>query len=223
MDGFFIIVLFAIVAIIVFVASQIGAAQRRKELSGWAAARGFSFDPNHDSDLRCRYDFECFNRGHGRYAYNVMEGDDRGRRTIAFDYHYETGSGKNHRTHRFSAVIVHTGLLLKPLSIRAETIFDKIGGILGFGDIELESAEFNSRFRVTSPDRRWAFDLLPQTTMEFLLASPDFSLEIENDCILAYNDSVFSTSTFESALNVIAGFLDRIPPSVLQELEKARR
>jgi hypothetical protein len=225
MDGgvFFIVLIAIAVFLAIALANYFQSEGRRKELSRWAASRGFSFEPDRDDSLRNRYPFACFDRGHSRYAYNILSGDDRGRRIVAFDYHYKTGSGKDETTHRFSAVIVHTGLLLKPLSIRRETFFDKVSGFLGAGDIELESAEFNSRFHVASPDRRWAFDVLPQTTMEFLLESPDYSLELENDCVLAYNGSVFSTSALESALDVIAGFMDRIPPSVLKELEAARQ
>ena len=39
-------------------------------------------------------------------------------------------------------------------------------------EIEFESTEFSKEFHVKSPDRRWAFDVLSQATMEFLLALP---------------------------------------------------
>jgi len=168
------------------------------------------------------YSFSCLSKGDHRYAYNIMQGKVRDRPILAFDWHYELGGdGKNetHNDHYFSAVIVQPGVVLKPLLIRSETFFDKIGEVFGLGAIELESAEFNRRFHVTSPDRRWAFDVLPQTTMEFLLASPHFTLEIQDFCILAHTGSVFSTAEFESALSVLNGFLDRIPPSVIQDLK----
>lgn len=233
MAGFFIVipfVLFIAFAIFLIALGQAQARQRQELLGRWAAKHGLSFQPDDDDSFEDRYAaFSCFTEGDDRHAYNVMQGASGDRRVLAFDYHYETehtdsDGDKDTDDHDFSAVIVHTGLAFKPLSIRGETFGDSIGRFFGGGDIELESAEFNSEFHVTSPDRRWTFDVLPQTTMEFLLKSPRFVLEIQNDCVLAYTDTdhTFSTDEFESALDVVLGFLDRIPPSVRQELESAK-
>jgi len=227
-DGFIVILIIAVIGFIGFtLLSYYFAEKRREQLSRWAASRGLSFDAAKDSSMEDRYPgFACLREGDDRYAYDIMQGADQKqtRSICAFDYHYETystDSKGNRQTHHyhFSAIVVDTGLPLRPLSIRSETFFDKIGEFLGHEDINLESAEFNRRFHVTSPDRRWAFDVLPQPTMEFLLESPRFALEIQNGCVLAYTKSTFSADEFESALGVVCGFLDRIPPSVLNELK----
>lgn len=213
------IVIFAAIAMLNFYLAE----QRRKELRTWASARGLSFQSCRDDSLAALHmGFSCFERGGNRYAYNIAQGANGQRSIQAFDYHYETkgSKGQTHH-HRFSAVVVRAGLPLKPLSIRGETLFDGVGTFFGLGDIELESAEFNRRFHVTSPDRRWAFDALPQATMEFLLESPPFSIEIQYDCMIAHTGRVFSAPDFDAALNVLNGFLDRIPPTVLQELKDA--
>jgi len=106
--------------------------------------------------------FTCLQEGSNRYACNIMQGTDAGHGVCAFDYHYETYStdSKGNRTtyhYNFSVVIISTGLPLKPLSIRRETFFDKVGAFLGCEDINFESAEFSRAFFVKSPDRRWAF------------------------------------------------------------------
>jgi len=224
---FFLFIAFAAVVVGLIWLSRHQANMRRVELGNWATARGLSFSPDHDASIDNRYpSFSCLAQGDGRYAYNIMQGDDRGRPVLAFDYHYATHStdSKGHRTtyhHQFSAVIVSTGLPLKPLSIQTENLFHKIGAFFGFEDINFESAEFSRTFRVTSPDRRWAFDVLPQDTMEFLLAAPRFALGMGDRSVIAYRGGVFSTADFESALDVIAGLLDRIPQGVLDELKGA--
>jgi hypothetical protein len=53
--------------------------------------------------------------------------------------------------------------------------------------------------------------------MEFLLASQRFSLEFARQALIAYTGSTFPVATFEAALDVIEGVLDRIPESLIKE------
>jgi hypothetical protein len=205
--------------------SHIQARKRRKELAAWASARGFSFDPGEDGSVDGRYPgFSCLERGDDRYGYNIMRGESGKLPFCAFDYHYETYSydSKQRRQthhHHFSAAIVEAGLPLKPLLIRGETIFDKVGEFLGFNDIDFESAEFSRRFCVKSPDRRWAFDVLHQGAMEFLLNSPRFDLEFQGRSVIAYRNGTFTLEDFGDALTVTRGLLDLLPESVKDELK----
>ncbi len=221
-----IVLIFAVVVFVGFWLLRLYYADKRlAELYRWAISRGLSFDAAKDFSMKDRYpDFACLREGSSRYAYNIMRGTKNNRSICAFDYHYETesiDSEGNTQTdnHYFSAVMVETGMPLEPLLIRHETFFDKIGEFFGGGDIHFESAEFNRQFHVASPNRRWAFDALPQPTMEFLLESPRFVLEIQNGCVLAYRNNTFTTDGFDAALAVVFGFLDRIPKSVLSDLK----
>ena len=227
-----VIIILVIAAVIVLaVLAQQQAKKRRMALAAWAASRGLTFDPSHDGGMDDRYPgFTCLRQGDDRYAYNVMAGQvarGGGASTAgvtAFDYHYETSStdSEGKRTthdHHFSAVIVAAGLPLKPLLIRKEGFFDKVGAFLGFEDIDFESTEFSKEFFVKSPDRRWAFDVLQQSTMEFLLAAPRFSLEFQGSDVIAYRDRTFKPEDFDAALTVIAGVLDRLPDYLLKEMK----
>jgi hypothetical protein len=108
---------------------------------------------------------------------------------------------------------------LKPLFIRKEGFFDKVGEFLGFYDIDFESAEFSREFCVKSPDKRWAFDVLHQRAMEFLLASPRFALDFQRDGVLATGSGCFNPQQFDDAVRVVTGLLDMLPHSVVQELQ----
>lgn len=224
MEPFLFFILAAAVIIVLAVLAHQQAKKRQMALAAWASSRGLSFDPSRDHQMDDRYPrFKCLRQGDNRYAYNVMAGDAGGRGVSAFDYHYETHStdSKGHRTthnHHFSAVIVTTGLPLKPLVIRKEHFFDKVGEFLGFDDIDFESTEFSREFYVKSPDRRWAFDVIHQATMEFLLASPRFTLEFQGSDAIAYRDRTFKPEDFEAALRVIEGVLQRLPESLLREM-----
>jgi hypothetical protein len=142
----------------------------------------------------------------------------------AFDYHYEThhtDSKGNRRTthHYFSAVIVDSGLPLKPLFICQERLFDKLADFVGFNDIDFESAEFSKKFYVKSPDKKWAYDVLHQATMEFMLQSLQYDIEFFGRHVIAYRNKTFTVGYFEEAINLVNGILDRFPESLIQELK----
>ena len=219
------ILVFLLIAVGLSVLSHLQAQKRRRELQEWAAGKGYSFDPAARESLDYRFGgFSCLQRGANRYACNLIGGTEAGRAFRAFDYHYETYSssskgGRRTHHHWFSAAIVDAGLPLKPLVIRAETIFDKIGEFLGLDDIDFESSEFSRRFCVKSPDRRWAFDVLHQAAMEFLLGAPAFNLEFAGTSVIAYREGILPPADFEAAIAVAQGLLDLLPRSVVNELK----
>jgi len=195
------------------------AAQRRKALRAWAVRNGLSFDPSHDGSMDERFpDFGCLHQGGDRYGYNCMIGPQRGRTVLAFDYHYETGSGKDRTSHHFSAVILASGVPLKPLHIRSEGFFDRVGEFFGFDDIDFESAEFSREFRVTSPDRRWAYDVIHARMMAYLLAAPRMSIQFDSGHVIVWQGGrTFSPAQFTDALELAGGILDRLPNYLVQQ------
>ena len=198
--------------------------KRRQELELLAQRRGWQFDTRHDSSFDDRYAFGCLKQGSNRYAYNLLTGQAAGRQICGFDYHYETTStdseGKTQTHHHsFSAMLVDTGLPLEPLSIRSESFFDRIGGLFGFDDIDFESDEFSRTFHVKAPNRRWAYDVLHQETMEYLLHAPRFAIEFSGPRVLASRGSLFRPADFEQALDVVFGIIERLPKSLLREMK----
>ncbi len=198
-------------------------AQRRKELAAWAASHGLRFDPSEHFEFDGRFsEFDCLHKGSRRYAHNLLEGAWTGRGFLGFDYHYETHStdSKGRRTtqhHYFSAVILESRIPLKPLFIRPEGLFDKITEFFGYDDIDFESAEFSRKFYVRSPDKRWAFDVIHQRTMEFLLEAPRFTMKFDLQHAIAYRSGRFKPAEFGAAAEVIAGVLDRLPEYVVRQ------
>jgi len=218
-----ILVLIAIGVIALIVWGIMSAAKRRKELAEWAGRHGLRFRADSDYGLDSRYaSFQCLQQGSRRYAYNLVDGAWQGRPFLGFDYHYETyatdskGQQQTHH-HYFSAVILDSDVPLKPLNIRPEGVFDKIAQFFGWDDINFESAEFSSKFHVTAPDRRWAYDVLHARTIAFLLQMPRFSLQFDDRRVIAYKGSTFSVAEFESAAEIIRGILDRLPDYVIQQ------
>jgi hypothetical protein len=212
MEAPFAITIVVIVIAVVIACHVYASSRRRKELAAYARERGLSFRPDKDRGMDDRYgEFKCLRRGRSRFAHNIITGELQGLTVNAFDYHYTTGSGKNRRTHRFSALIARSPVAIKPLLIRRENVFDKVTEFFGLDDIDFESAEFSRKFFVKSTDKRWAFDVIHQRTMEYLLEAPAFSIQFDNENIITWRSRRFGASDFDEACGLIKGILDRLP------------
>ncbi len=186
--------------------------RRRGRLSAWAHAKGLDFDAAPDDGMADYFsNFKCLQRGLNRFSCNRMEGDWGGLPIKAFDYHYAAGAGEDRIDYDFSAVIITSAVSLKPLYICREGFLDKLTELIGFGDIDFESAEFSRKFRVKSPDKRWAYDVIHQRTMEHLLSGPDVGVQLDFMYIIAWGRRRFSPDEFEAAAELAHGILDRLP------------
>lgn len=215
-----VVIIIAIAAILIAAALYDRRLKRKRieALTGWASQHGLEFLEYEDGSYDGRFPaFECLKQGSNRYAYNRCEGVRNGNSLCAFDYHYETytrSKGGRRRTHHhyFSAVVVKSPIVLKPLFLRPENFFDKVKEFFGADDIDFESIEFSRRFFVKAPDKRWAYDVIHQRTMEFLLASPAFAIEFGTWDAIVWRSSTFSApEEFEAALRVIEGIFERFP------------
>ncbi len=203
--------------------------KRREAMAALAAELGWRFDRTRDRSHDDEYaHFEIFRRGHSRAAYNTMWGEleRQGRRWPAkmgdFTYKITTSTGKSTstQTYRFSYLILHMPWSRVPdLLIRREGMFDKIAGVLGFDDIDFESAEFSRRFHVSSPDKRFAYDVIDPRMMEFLLKGDPPTVDIENRrCCISDGRRRWEPVEFRQKLKWITEFLDHWPKHVLASL-----
>jgi hypothetical protein len=212
------VLLFLVIVLAVFIVGGWLAGRRRKLLATWAAEHGLRFPASVTEPLDERHPaFHALRRGHSRRAFNLADGEWNGRPIVTFDYRYVIGHGKDRQVRRFSAVILQSEFPLRPLSIRPEGFFDRVGEFFGFDDIDFESAEFSRKYHVTGPDKRWAYDVLHARTIEHLLSSPSFSIAFDETHAMVWKDRTFDPETFEAAIAVVEGILDRIPDYVVQD------
>lgn len=200
--------------------------KRREALAALAARLGFHFDPsrnwNHDEQYA---HFEIFRRGHSRAAFNTLTGEleiDGLRWPVRMgDFVYKvtrhTGKGSHTQTYRFSYLILHLPFPRVPdLLIRREGMFDKVAGVLGFDDIDFESAEFSRRFHVKGSDKRFAFDVIHPRMMEFLLAGDAPTVDIERGrCCLSDGRRRWQPPEFEARLGWARAFFGLWPEYVV--------
>jgi len=242
-DLVFLIVILVVACIVAvriraYILRQMAKDRREKELREWTRSKGFTYSATEAlMKFHCQ-PFECLQKGDYCYSYNIIEGTSGNRPFRAFDYYYRYESsssdgeswspglwlmGKDRTDHHFSAVVIEAGIPLKPLFIRPEGFFDKVTEFVGLDDIDFESTEFSQRFRVKSPDRRWAYDVVHQKAMELMLAHPGFLIDFRGSQVIAYyHDKMFSLAEFDSALKVVTGIVDYLPLDVVEGLKQEK-
>lgn len=221
MDGDFVpailIPLFIIFAIGIGIFAYIQSEKRKKMLREWAQSKGLQFSPDSDRTFDDSFPaFGCLRRGHSRIAYNLVWGPYHNRHLTVFDYRYKTGSGKHQQTHRFTGAMINAGITMPYLAIRREHFFDKVAEFAGFDDIDFEWKEFSDAFHVKSNDKKFAYDVVNSSSMEFLMKIPDFKLEFAGRMILCYADKTLDLDGIESLIHVIEGLIERFPADLKQ-------
>jgi len=196
--------------------------KRRELLGAWAVGKGWRFQPGKVSGPAAEYPgLKFFDRGHSRSACNIISGEHNGRSVRLMDYRYVTGSGKSRTTHHVGVLIMRTDFPTIPLTIRRENPFDKVTEFFGADDIDFESAEFSRKFYVKSNDRKWAYDVIHQRTMDFLLASPSYEIAFGMQEIAITKSRKLSPQGYDEALALATGFYDLVPDYVIRQMNGA--
>jgi hypothetical protein len=194
-------------------------AKKRRELfQSFAASQGWRWVARDDS-WAGRFQGTPFQEGDSREAANILDGTFRGRPMVAFDYSYETHStdSKGNRTtttHRFAICALAMPAALPSFELVPEGVLGRVGTMLGMQDIELESEDFNRRFRVRCDDAKLAYDVLPPRTMEALLARPALHVRLYGVDALCWESGAHSPSELLARLDTLAALLDGVPSYV---------
>jgi hypothetical protein len=162
--------------------------------------------------------FPLFRAGDGRLVENVMSRTGaNGLDVRVFDYAYYTEQKDEYnRIHKrweyFNCAMARHNGLWPLIHISRERVVDKIGQTLGLPDIDLESEEFNRRFRVQCEDRRFATALLHPLMMEFLMATEGrLTFETKGRWLLVIAPRLDMPVEMVGLLGVADEFLRRIP------------
>jgi hypothetical protein len=204
------IVVIVAVVILVGVFHHLAEKKRREAFAALATRLGLSFSPDHDRDIPGRYGFlNRLAQGSNRYAYNVLAGVHREQPVLAFDYHYETHStdSKGRRQthhHHFSFFIAELPRSFAEVLIAPEGFFSKLAQAFGFDDIDFESAEFSRRYCV-------AYDVCNARMIEYLLANPDISLELEGAALAMGFSRRLEPAETERNVNRLLEMRERLP------------
>ncbi len=206
-----IILIFIAFAVIIFAAGWYFEQKRRQFWQDMALRYGLRYSSQDPFGIPQRYhQFAVFQTGRSRRAYNCLHGDYEGRFVLLFDYRYTTGSGKDKKTRRLSALIMDVGIPCNYLLIRPESFFDKIGAFLGYDDIDFEFDEFNRRFHVQG-DKRFAYDICHSKTMDYLLQNERLTWEMSGNHVILYGLGTFDEREIGYCLDRADAFVSLIP------------
>jgi hypothetical protein len=197
--------------------------KRRALLMTWATNSGFTYAV--EDDRWCdRWQVSPFGEGDHRKAANVVTGTLASNAFVTFDYTYQTHSsdgkgGRTTTTHRYVVTALQLPAPLPQLQVTPENLVTRLGNALGLDDIELESEDFNRRFRVHARDRKFACDVLTPRTMQMLLSRPALSWRIEGTDILAWQDGRLSPATALATTGQLRDIVEAIPSFVWHDRE----
>jgi hypothetical protein len=180
----------AVVGLVVFLAQQ-RAAERRDALEAVAQQSGWSFagERVRPDRLGMRQAFRLFSEGHSHRASNVMRMEEQGEQVLIFDHQHTVGSGKSRSTRVQTVVHIRSPRLsLPPFVLSPEHALHKIGGLLGYHDIDFpESPEFSSTYLLRSKEAEDRVRMLFHPAVRlFFEQRPPITVEGQNEELLIY-------------------------------------
>jgi hypothetical protein len=218
---------FVVVFIIAAIFGSKAAKKRTLQLEEFAESRGYSFDATQSQGFPSGMAlFTVFNTGFGRSMYNTIRGtlSERGMSVefVSGDYTYKTESnnGKNRSTttHNRSYVMMMIPLrITQSLSVRKEGLFDKLTALIGFEDINFESAEFSRRFSVNSSDKKFAYAMLDARMMQFMLDVDPPNFELKTGVLLVC-EGRWPVEKFATQIDWVRSFIQKWPEHLIREL-----
>lgn len=192
---------------------------REKKLRGLAAKSSLRFSSSDPFDLPdVHFHLNIFTQGHSRLARNVVHGRLGALAVRLLDYQYETGTGKNRRTHQWQVALVQTGMRLPGLLCRPMPDHDPLEILFGFDEIDFQAEPFARLFHVTGEDRAFAYHLLHARATDQLAAQPRFNLETRGPMVAVYNSGLLPPTEAISMLRFAIQFVEAIPSSLADEL-----
>jgi hypothetical protein len=210
------VISFVVAAIVATLRQGRANRQRSRDLQMLAMRLGFEdFNPNRDEGFAMGWGFlGRLGQGNDRFAFNILRGTYHEQRLLVFDYHHQTGSGKNTKDHYLTMLMlvgkeVFPRVIIEP---GGESLLSKMAAAFGVGDdIKFESAEFSRIFRVRSKDKRFAYDVCHPQMIEYLLTNRDLEVEIQGPVILLAFEPQLPVGQIEFNLQRLAEIRSRLP------------
>ena len=196
---------------------------RSKRLGELAAELGLEFKrPRNRALYRELHFIDDLREGDDQYAYNVLSGVYRGWYIMAFDFHWVVWTtGPNGEAQKesinASVFVVRPEMHMPELRIYPECFFSKLGRMIGFKDIELESIEFSKKYVVKSQDKRFAYDVCHPRFMEYLMPFHNLTLEYHRDCIATKHESRTPPDKFRLNIDRMVDIADLLPEYVRRD------
>ena len=181
--GFFLLVA------VILVWSVLHEKKRTEEFAQLAEELGWTFHPKGDESVLGRMGrFHLFSQGDRRKMKNLIVANNEDGEVAVFGYQYTTGSGDSRSTHSQNvACFQSSDLDLPKFALRPEHLFHKIGGMMGYEDIDFRSyPEFSTRFLLRGDDRDAIERLFSDRVLGFFEGHDKISVEGDGNQLIFY-------------------------------------
>lgn len=171
---------------------------RHKQLQQVAAKLGMEYHAEDDYNLPSHLsDFRLFRKGSSKRAYHILRKQDElmAYDIRIFDYRYLRYTGKSMRRHEQTVFFLHsTQLGLPEIWMQPETIFHKIGELVGMEDIDfLRHPKFSGQYRLTGDDEVFIRHHFTDEVLNYFTLEKGWSMEGVGYFLVLYKkDRVFS-------------------------------
>jgi len=163
--------------------------KRRAAIKELADELGLTWSENGNSQQLSRHSgFNLFNRGRARKMKNLIEGVTDEVQIGIFDYQFTTGHGKQKRTQKQTIASLTSPQLNCPeFKMRPERILDRVGGVLGFQDIDFDShPAFSNSFVLKGPNEEAIRSFFQPAVLEFFETQSNISVEGRGNTMCFY-------------------------------------
>ena len=215
-------ILLFVVGLAIFAGVSILSIKRSKkhqaELMRFATSAGWQYVAR-DDRRAVEWQRPPFNAGYDHRATNVLLGAFAGHQLVAFDYSYKerTTDGKGNSsetTYRFAVCALALPAELPYLEVGPESVLSRLGSVVGVHDIEIESEEFNRKFRVHADDPKFASDVLSPRLAQTLLSLPPYHWRTDGASLVSFSKGVLEPNSFQQWFSALVGVIDLIPAFV---------
>lgn len=214
------LVLVGVVAVLGAVVAWWFGEQRRKQLTAWAHATGWTYTSSDPGVGLARvHSGRPFGQGTSRTVKDVLTGGYDGLPAVSFTYEWTTGSGDERRTSQVHVVGLALPAFLPTLEVTPEGVGARLAKAFGARDLQLESAAFNDAYRVDASDPRSAHAILHPRTLERLLRDDarGLSWRVEGTWLLTWSTGTTDTERIAPVLGVLSAVVRGVPRHVWQD------
>ena len=194
--------------------------EKKRTIAMRQAAEGLGLEfiaAGHDQRLAGLQRFHLFNTGHGRVMTNTILGQTDVASIAIFDYRYTVGGGKSQATYNQTVVSMQSEELRLPcFTLRPEKLFDKVGGALGYQDIDFpEHAQFSKLFVLKGQDEAAIRKFFDPPLLDFFAKQPGTYFECAPGTFVYFRAGKRQNPEelrqyLESGYAVYRAFLDRL-------------
>jgi len=145
-------------------------------------------DEGNQSIIKGLSEFHLFSQGSSKEITNMIHGNYRNYEFALFDYEYVVEGSESNSSYKQSVIWFHSeNLCLPNFALRPENLFHKIGGVLGYQDIDFEShPKFSKTFLLRGNDEPKIRDIFKNEVLNFFESLEEISVEGGDNQLILY-------------------------------------